>query len=239
MIAGTYNSRVDDITLSDLQIMSQAVNYRRWIYSRIEPMIGRSILEVGGGIGNFTELFPMSAHITTIEPHPDCVRVLRERFGSVWNVEVVETDLLSYQPKRLFDTIVCLNVLEHILDDGAAVKKIASLLTPDGHLLALLPACRALYGDVDRALLHYRRYGRRQARALMETSGLRVRRLEYMNLVGFFGWFFNARVLKRTTQSRAQVAVYDNVVVPVMRVVEAVVRPPIGQSLFVVASGGS
>ncbi len=215
--------------------MSQAVNYRRWIYSKVERLLGATILEVGGGIGNFTEMYPHSSKVVTIEPHPECVQVLRAKFDGSERVEVVNADLLSYETTRRFDSVVCLNVLEHVDDDRAAIGRMAEMLAPGGRLLLMVPACKSLYGPVDRALQHYRRYGRGEVKRLILTHGLSLHRLEYMNLAGFFGWLINARLLKRAEQSPAQVAFYDRVVVPVMRRFESVIPLPIGQSLFVVA----
>lgn len=215
--------------------MSQAVNYRRWIYSKVERLLGATILEVGGGIGNFTEMYPQSSKVVTIEPHPECVEALRTKFDGSDRVEVVNADLLSFETTRRFDSVVCLNVLEHIEDDRAAIGRMAAMLAPGGRLLLIVPACKALYGPVDRALQHYRRYGRREVKGLILTHGLSLQRIEYMNLAGFFGWLINARLLKRAEQSPAQVAFYDRVIVPVMRRVESVIPLPVGQSLFVVA----
>ncbi|MEW6366012.1 MAG: class I SAM-dependent methyltransferase [Acidobacteriota bacterium] len=233
-----YNVPVDDITRSDLETMALAVNYRRWVYAKMEPYLGGTILEIGGGIGNYTEMFPDSSRVVTIEPHLECVEVLSRKFAGSERVEVVQAGIEEYQPCGTFETVVCLNVLEHIEDDRAALRKLAETLGPGGHLVLMLPACRTLYGPIDRALHHHRRYARGEAGPLVRESGLRPVRIQYMNLVGFFGWLANARLLRKREQSKSQVRFFDRVVVPVMRRVEAVLPPPIGQSLFVVASTG-
>ncbi len=215
--------------------MEQAVNYRRWIFSKIEPFLGKTILEVGGGIGNYTVMYPVSSSVVTVEPHPDCAAYLRKQFNGTGRVAVSQTDLDGYQSGALFESIVCLNVLEHIGDDLAAIKKMASLLLPGGKLLLLLPAGPALFGSIDHALQHVRRYDSRQAQRLIESSGLRLVCFEHMNMVGYFGWFINARLLKKSHQSTAQVVFYDRVIVPLLRKLESALPPPFGQSIFILA----
>lgn len=216
--------------------MASAINYRRWIFSKVQPFLGPRILEVGGGIGNFTEMFPKAAHIVTVEPHPECAAHLRGRFAGEKQIEVVESGLEGLQTERRFDTIVCLNVLEHIEDDREAIRKMASLLAPSGRLVLMLPANKLLFGPVDLMLRHYRRYGRSDTKRLLCDAGLRIEVFQNMNFVGFFGWLVNARILKRAAQSPDQVAFFDKFVVPVVRRVESVVPPPFGQSLFAAAS---
>jgi hypothetical protein len=125
-------------------------------------------------------------------------------------------------------------VLEHIEDDAAALKAMASVLVPGGVIVLLLPAFPSLYGPIDKNLGHYRRYSRGAIRSLADRTGLRVRKAHYANLVGFFGWWTNAHILKREAQSERQIEVFDRYVVPVMSAVERRARAPFGQSLVAV-----
>jgi len=110
----------------------------------------------------------------------------------------------------------------------------AAVIAPGGSIILLLPAFPALYGPIDRNLGHCRRYRRRDLARLASAAGLRVRRARFMNTIGFFGWWINARVLRRDTQSAAQIAFFDRVLVPLMSRLENVAAPPFGQSLFAV-----
>jgi len=98
----------------------------------------------------------------------------------------------------------------------------------------LVPAFPALYGPIDSNLGHYRRYSRGSIAKLAESTGLRIRKAHYVNAVGFFGWWVNSHILKRQAQSEKQIAIFDRYLVPLLSRLEEMVRPPFGQSLFVV-----
>ena len=132
------------------------------------------------------------------------------------------------------DSCVIVNVLEHVQDDGAALEAVTSVLAPGGVIVLLVPAFEALYGPIDKNLGHQRRYSRGAMQRLAERSGLRVRRLHYMNCIGFFGWFANARIFKREAQSERQIEIFDRYIVPPMSALERLVRPPFGQSVLAV-----
>jgi SAM-dependent methyltransferase len=131
------------------------------------------------------------------------------------------------------DTVVCLNVLEHIEDDTRALRHMHAVLPPGGRALLIVPAFAGLYGPIDRNLGHYRRYSPRAFRQKAASIGFRAR-LRYMNTVGFFGWWVNAKILKRTEQSESQIQFFDSMIVPLMSRLERAVPPPFGQSIFAV-----
>jgi hypothetical protein len=128
---------------------------------------------------------------------------------------------------------VLLNVLEHIDDDLGTVQRIASILPPRGRIALLAPAFPSLYGPIDRNLGHYRRYSRVGIRHLAQAAGLEIRKLRYVNALGFFGWWTNAHLLRRTAQSESQIHLFDRLV-PMVSRLESIVPPPFGQSLFAV-----
>jgi len=108
------------------------------------------------------------------------------------------------------------------------------VLQPGGVAILLIPAFPSLYGPIDKLLGHHRRYTRASISQLAHAAGLTVKSARYLNAIGFFGWWINAHILKRTTQSESQIEFFDRYVVPVSSRLEAAVRPPFGQSLFVV-----
>jgi hypothetical protein len=139
-------------------------------------------------------------------------------------------DLARFRP----DSCVCLNVLEHIPDDGAALAAIAGVLPQGAPIVLVVPAFPALYGPIDRNLEHFRRYRRRTLERLVRDAGLRLRESRYSNCPGFFGWWLNARILKLERQSERQIEFFDRYVVPVVSAAERLVPPPFGQSLVAV-----
>jgi SAM-dependent methyltransferase len=127
-----------------------------------------------------------------------------------------------------------MNVLEHVADDRAALENMRAALKPGGVIVLLVPAFPALYGPIDRNLGHCRRYTRRSLTQTARTAGLKIRKMHYVNVAGFFAWWINAHLLRLSQQSAAQIALFDRYVVPPLSRFETIVRPPFGQSLFAV-----
>src|SRR5438094_890206 len=146
----------------------------------------------------------------------------------IYEIPIAEDGL----PPRSFDTILCANVLEHIGDDGRALRAMCDLLTPGGRIVLIIPALRVLYGEIDRSIGHYRRYSRREIEEKLGVAGLRVEHVSYFNTLGVPGWFLNARLLRRRSVPGVQARLHDRLV-PLLRV-ERRFRPPFGMSLLAV-----
>ena len=225
-------------TIRDQERMARAVNYFAWQSRLVTPEIGQRIVEVGCGLGNFTRTLLDRELVVALDVESGCIARLKERYAGHTNLytcvcdigDSTFTGLARFHP----DSCVCLNVLEHIEDDRAALVAMADILVPGGVIVLLLPAFQALYGPIDRNLGHYRRYNRVSLHRLATAAGLHVRKLYYVNAIGLFGWWMNAHILRRQAQSARQIAVFDRCVVPILSRVEGFVRPPFGQSLFAV-----
>ena len=227
-----------NITVSDLEIMTGAINYRDWMYHRLAPFIGQRILEVGAGIGNFTSLLLDRQLIVAVDTYAPCVAQLRTRLSDAPNVVALHLDIADAGTDQLghygFDTVICLNVLEHIEDDCRALSNMHAVLEPGGRLVLLVPAFQFLYGTVDRSLQHYRRYTRKDLLPKIASTGFDVDKTFYMNMVGMAGWFLNNRVLKRGEESPKQILTFDRWVAPWADRVERLVPPPFGLSLIAI-----
>src|SRR6202171_6791385 len=131
----------DKILISDLEIMTAARNYRGWMYRRLAPYIGQRVLEIGAGIGNFTNLLLDREFVVATDNYPPCVEYLTQHFGDRLKAPPALLDASGDIGSQLndyeFDTIVCLNVLEHIEDDLKALSQMYSLLIPRGRLVLL------------------------------------------------------------------------------------------------------
>jgi SAM-dependent methyltransferase len=225
-------------TITDQERMAQAANYFAWQGRLVTPHLGRRVVEVGCGIGNFTGMLLDREIVLAVDVHPACVARLSARYAGRPNLHafVCEpasagfADLACWRP----DSCVCINVLEHIQDDGQALAAMAAVLAPGGVIVLLVPAFQALFGPIDRNLSHYRRYTRASVARLAQVTGLAVRTLHYVNAIGFFGWWMNAHVFRREAQSESQIRVFDRYIVPWMSRLEAIAPPPFGQSLFAV-----
>jgi ubiquinone/menaquinone biosynthesis C-methylase UbiE len=237
-MAGALAMSYDKILISDLETMAAATNYRNWMYKRLAPHIGQRILEIGAGIGNFTELLISRELVLATDNYPPCIDYLNERFGSQLKTpprlldasSEIEPSLRDYE----FDTIVCLNVLEHIEDDLKALSEMHQVLISGGRLVLLVPAFSFLHGTVDKALGHYRRYTRKDLLPLMEKAGFTIERSFYMNVIGMAGWFWNNRLIKRTEESGPQIRIFDRFFAPTFEFTERLIAPPFGLSLIAI-----
>jgi SAM-dependent methyltransferase len=225
-------------TLEDQERMTRAVNYFAWQHRLVIRELGRRVIEVGCGIGNFTRLLLDREVVVALDVEPVVIARLKERFPDRPNLHAFHCDVNDPRFAEIArfgaDSCVCLNVLEHIEDDRNALRGMASVLSPGGVVVLIVPAFPSLYGPIDERLGHYRRYTRTSISQLARETGLNVKSSHYLNAIGFFGWWTNAHVLKREAQSAAQIEFFDRYIVPVSSLVEGWLHPPFGQSLFVV-----
>ncbi len=225
-------------TVEDQERMTRARRYFAWQSRLAGRELGQRVVEIGCGLGNFTETLLDRELVVALDAEPACIERLLQRFPGRANLHAIACqapspcfrDLRRFQP----DSCVCLNVLEHIADDTATLRAMAAILPRGGRIVLLVPAFPSLYGPIDRDLGHYRRYRRGSLRRVAEGAGLAVRKLHYLNTAGFFAWWANSHIFRRHEQSARQIAFFDDVVVPVMSRVEDLIRPPFGQSLFAV-----
>lgn len=228
----------DQILISDLETMSAATNYRNWMYRRLTPYLGKRILEIGAGIGNFTELLIDRELVVATDNYPPCIDYLNSRFGERLKAppmlldasDVIGSNFHGYE----FDTIVCLNVLEHIRDDEKALSEMYEILVPQGRLVLLVPAFQFLHGTVDKALGHFRRYTRKDLLPRMTKAGFFIERSFYMNVIGMAGWFWNNRIIKRVEESGVQIGIFDRYIAPTAEMAERIFHPPLGLSLIAI-----
>lgn len=238
--ASSFSIEEDPFFAEDLRQMAKAVNYRQWQFDLIKPYLKGNVLEVGGGIGNFTpDLARVAEGVVSLEPNAFCHKQLVEKTRDLKNVRILNmtSEALDEQFDKAYraDTAVCMNVLEHIRDDEQAVRTFSKRLKTGGSLVLLIPAVPSLFGEIDKRLGHYRRYSKATVRELMGKTGMSIVKLQYFNFIGLWGWWWNARVTKRISQNDAQIHVFDNYIVPWLSKVENIIPPPIGQSLLVVA----
>jgi SAM-dependent methyltransferase len=223
----------DQVGAATLERLAAAPNFNRWMFDRLRPWIGQRVLEVGSGIGNMSAFLVDRERVVLTDTEPRYLERLRERFNDRPNIAVQRLFLPVVDgtlATERFDTVICLNVLEHIEDDHASLVVMRRLLRPGGRLVLLVPALRALYGTLDEALGHHRRYGRADLTAKFQAAGLAMRHLEYFNLAGVPGWWFVGRVLRRRLITAASLSWYD-ALVPLFRLERWLPWRP-GQSLI-------
>lgn len=224
--------------------MAGANRYRRWMYRRVCRFIGQRILEVGAGIGNFTSLLHEREFVVPIDIHPHCIRILQENLGNDLKIQPLRMDISDRQAicnlqKHNFDTVICFNVLEHVSDDSGALRNIYNVLQPEGNAILLVPAFDFLFGTVDEALGHFRRYSRKDLVEKMKAAGFEIQSQFFMNVIGMLGWYFNNRILKKREESPDQILFFDRYIAPLAELAERWIPPPAGLSLIVVGKKGT
>jgi SAM-dependent methyltransferase len=237
------DSAAPSFAAEDLEVMSDAQNYVGWIFSElVAPYLGRNVLEIGAGIGTYSARIaghPKVDLLSSVEVDPRCAETARAALENAPTRTAVEYLIGDYfgvtLPKDRYDTALLINVLEHLQDDRAAVRKARSELRMDGSLVIFVPAFELLMSGLDRRLGHYRRYTTGSLRQLLEVAGFTVTALRYYNIVGFLGWLWRFRILGRTEQSPGLVRFFDRIILPAQLRVERVLPLPFGQSVYAVA----
>ena len=225
----------DDNLLTTLSSLEGAVNYRDWLLRLAHPFVAAPVLEVGAGRGTFTSFLAAVGAVTAIEPSERLADQLNEAVAAHPQVETVIGDLTNVPPAARHGSAVMFNVLEHIEADGEALRLVYERLKPGACLVLWVPAFQLLYSDFDRRVGHYRRYRLRGLKSLVRDAGYTVERARYANAIGWFSWLVFCRLLRMTPTAGALTRVFDRFFVPVISRVERVLRPPFGQSVFLVA----
>jgi glycosyltransferase involved in cell wall biosynthesis/phospholipid N-methyltransferase len=225
----------DNELAGSLESLDRAKHYAGWIYSMIDPYLGKDVLEIGAGHGTFTDLLLDGRNVTATDLSPRCVDILERRFRDTPEVAVKLCDVSTEFDLGLFDSVVMINVLEHVDEDVKVVRRVRDALRPGGHLIVFVPAFEGLYSEFDRRVGHRRRYRRPGLGAVSERAGLVNIQLKYVNSVGFFVWWLFAKQLGRTPTHGLVVKIFDVAVVPLLRALEQRWTPPLGQSLLLIA----
>ncbi len=226
-------------TRTSLVLLREQYHYNHWIYSNLRPFVRGRICDVGCGIGNITQFLLNYDQVVGIEPSADSFRQAQAYFSNHLNVRLINA-FLSDVPQEVapagsFDTVLCVNVLCEIEDEIAALRAMRQLCRPGGNVVVLAAAHMGLYGALDRAYGFYRRHSRRSLRRAFESAGLRPTTAFHMNALGFFGWWWHSRVLKRKQIGTGSTRFFERLV-PFLDAFERVVRPPFGQSLVMVGT---
>jgi SAM-dependent methyltransferase len=220
----------------ELEAMSFADNYHRWIVDEVSPYLGARVAEVGAGIGSVSALLlekPIE-RLEAYEPSANMFPQLAARLAGEPRARAVHGFFGVDLAPDTFDSIAYINVLEHIEDESGELRRALRKLRPGGHLLVFVPALAWLYSEFDRRIGHARRYSRGQLRDLAVGAGFEVTLVKYFDVAGVLPWLVNFVILRRGLGAGG-VALYDRLVVPPMRRVERWIAPPLGKNLLMVA----
>jgi SAM-dependent methyltransferase len=227
--------------------MASASNYYAWIASEFQPILGQRVLDIGGGHGAHLEhIVSKLRHVSSVDLSPECVREMEERFsGERFTAlcgDITEPSFLERLVAERFDTIVCVNVLEHIEQDGAATRAMATILRRTaGRLFLFVPAHPFLYGTPDVLAGHFRRYRRRDLQTLLSKAGFEDIHTRHFNWFGALPYFVNSRILRPKSLGGSvdsQIVLFDRYCVPILRRLDPWIPFPFGQSLVATARVG-
>ncbi len=204
----------------------------------IRPWLGRRVLEVGAGVGATTLALCRGAHErwVCLEPDPDMERELADRIGSGSLPACCEHragTLATLSPGETFDTILYVDVLEHIAEDRAELARAAAHLARGGHLVVLAPAHQWLFSAFDRAIGHHRRYDRRSLQALAPPAA-RLVAAKYLDAAGMLASLANRWLLREAEPGPRQIAAWDRWLVPCSRAIDPLLGHRIGKSILAV-----
>jgi SAM-dependent methyltransferase len=223
---------------TELDAVAEATNYYGWIIDSFGRAIGEHIVEAGAGIGTVSDLVLRRAsprEMLLIEPAGNNIPELHRRFDNDKRVRIHHGYLEDIGDTVAADTVIAVNVMEHVERDAEFLRAALLTLASGGALLLLVPAMPAIYGSLDRAFDHYRRYTRSGLEQSLLAAGFEIETLHYLNIVGVVAWFAAGRVFHRTTLGRPQVRFYDRWVIPWLRRIESRIHAPVGQSLLAIA----
>jgi len=200
-----------------LHALSGAPRFNRWMADTIRPYVGERVLEIGAGIGNLTRaLIPRRKRYVATDIDPEHLARLATRFQHRPNLSIRYCDLARpgdfTDLSASMDSVVCLNVLEHVEDDMQGLRNIHSVLKPGGRAIILVPHGQEIFGTLDVALGHYRRYAHAELKEKMEKAGFRVERILDFNRISRPPWYVSGRILKRTTLGSGQMKLFDRFV---------------------------
>jgi len=226
---------------SELDLFAAVYHWKSYWSSQIRRFIKGDVLEVGAGIGSNTRYLDADPHgrFVCLEPDPQLLGRLEEHLrGGPRTYEAICGTLELLSAQEQFDTIVYIDVLEHIEDDRAEMERASAHLRPGGRVIVLSPAHQWLFTPFDAAIGHFRRYSRTTAKAI-SPKGLEMESCRYLDSVGLVASLANLLFLKRSMPTKQQLAFWDKFVIPASRVVDPLFRRSVGKSIVAVWSKGA
>lgn len=225
------------VGVKTLEVLEGADNYNQWISDQIFKYAKAPIMEFGAGTGNISKHFIKITPFQITEYDSVLVKDLAKRFKKYKNIKVSKLDITKEPPKDYinhFETIYGVNVLEHIESDKKALINLRKILTKNGKLILLVPAKEKAFTKLDKKLGHFRRYEKNGLIKLLEESEYHVEKIYYFNFIGIFAWKIRDIIDSDDDLKSTQIRLFD-LIVPFLKIVESVIKPPVGVSLIIVA----
>ena len=220
----------------ELSIFKDAVNWKKYWYNSVKHFIKGDLLEVGAGIGVNTNLILQNntdvRSIIAIEPDKSLAnQILGNIQGNSSKVTVLNGFLDDLSPDQKFDSIIYIDVLEHIEHDHEEINKAKLHLKDGGYLIILVPAYNFLFSPFDKAIGHYRRYDKEMLINVIPND-LSTENIFYLDSLGAFASLVNKLILKRAYPTKNQILKWDRVIVPTSKIIDKLVFNSFGKSLI-------
>jgi SAM-dependent methyltransferase len=227
---------------SELELFAEARRWKAYWSRDVARWVRGDVLDVGAGLGATARVFAHAAGITSylaLEPDAELVARMQQAAAGDFppRFEALAGTIESLPPSRRFDSILYIDVLEHIADDRGELERARAHLAPGGRILVLAPAHGFLYSPFDAAIGHERRYDRRTLRAAV-PAGLEVERMHYLDSVGMLASLANRLLLRSAMPTRGQIALWDRWMVPTSRWLDPATGHALGKSLVAVLKAG-
>lgn len=229
-------------TGKDLEAMFFAVNYHKWILDEFRPFLGKNLIEVGAGTGSFSRLL--------IKENPQSLQIIEpsERFDELLkNISQIKanSEINFYQSvfpqmadqfsnQNNIDSIVYVNVLEHIEDDLAELQSVYQTLRPGGRGFIFVPALMPLYGEFDRKIGHFRRYNKKEIEEKCRSIGFKILKSNYFDFLGMIAWYMKYKLFRSSSLEVRTINLYDKMMIPVVKKLERTLTAPLGKNILII-----
>lgn len=238
VLRSRFTSDYADAGKVTLDALECAPRFNQWMYESVRPWLGRRVAELGAGKGNLSDFFRRHENVLLTDYREDYLDGLRRRFAETPALQYAKLDMTQsgdYEALRPFDpdTVVFLNVLEHIENDELVLRRLHEVLSPASRVIVLVPYNMRLYSEFDRELGHFRRYGKGELEGKLQAAGFRLVRQRFFNKVGVLAWYVANTLGGRRALTPTQLKVY-NFLTPLFQTLEPFL-PISGLSTIVVA----
>ncbi|NOT51635.1 MAG: class I SAM-dependent methyltransferase [Chitinophagaceae bacterium] len=219
---------------NELELFQHAKHWKKYFSKQVRPFIKGNVLEVGAGIGSTTSLLNdgSAKQWLMLEPDEQMSNVLRGKLKDLPSNSTVQSGSID-SVKEKFDTIIYIDVLEHIENDSTEVNKAADLLQEDGHIIILAPAFQSLFSPFDKAIGHYRRYNRQLLKAI-KPKDLKIISTRYYDSMGYFASLMNKFFLKQKYPSLKQILFWDKWMVTLSTITDKLFFHSFGKSIITI-----
>ena len=223
---------------SELEIFGKAENWKSYFSHFISPYLGEIVLEVGAGIGATTEILCNESHKTwlCLEPDGDLLSQIGEKVEKrilPASCKMQQGLVADLDKEMFFDSIIYIDVLEHIEKDGQELAQVSQHLKAGGKLIVLSPAYQSLYSPFDKAIGHFRRYDKASLLAITPPES-QIHKIIYLDSLGVFLSFANRLLLQQSNPTNQQIQFWDKVIIPISRFLDPIIGYSAGRSILCV-----